>query len=289
MAAAVSIQNFQESLRPANCYARGSPEYLGIYLALYDILNDDDDDVREKGAEVVSWVLSVPNTATQPSTREQSTSFFSLNPPAASLGLLELLSSKYNSSEDFCIAVIERLTGLSGDPDVEMKVPIRPTRIVRDALSRSVSDLLRDAQKEDTHLFVEEKQNLYLDEVKEVEKWSRAFPTGLTEEFLREIMPELCTWLENGIENLVKTAERNLDGPLGWTSKPEVYTLGMRVIMSSRVINRAIKTNSPGDQAMESRHSKLSESLQNMLDVGTRQQLHGSWLKELESAVQEDA
>lgn len=85
-------------------------------------------------------------------------------------------------------------------------------------------------------LFEEERQNLYIDDVREVGIWSKVLKsiTGPEEGCLNS----LGHWVLTGLRDLVKylNDEVDFDGPLGRTSEPEVLILFVQVIELAGVL-----------------------------------------------------
>jgi hypothetical protein len=123
--------------------------FIGSVLALYDILNDDDEDIRDIGAEIVSQ-----------------TSKESLHPIVAQRHLLNGLTTSFGEEPMFLWNVVSRLTGQQHtsytdgiDSVVGSSVPEPPYKIF----------------KTENALFAREEPNIYSDVVREIETWSRVF------------------------------------------------------------------------------------------------------------------
>jgi hypothetical protein len=90
--------------------------------------------------------------------------------------------------------------------------------------------------KFDDSLFVIEEQNLFVDEVREAQRWISVYES-LEWDSSDPALEALATWTSAGLE-----ATRNLasqeDGPLGYGSKPEVFAILSRVIRSSAALMR---------------------------------------------------
>ncbi|RJE17169.1 HEAT repeat protein, partial [Aspergillus sclerotialis] len=91
---------------------------------------------------------------------------------------------------------------------------------------------MSEFRKESTVLFVEEKQNLFINEIREVDVWIKSLFHLTETAYDGSSIAELCGWVSEGLSYLYGFADGNveMDGPLGWTTKPETFTLGMRVI-----------------------------------------------------------
>ena len=250
-----SLKTFQTCLRPSTSEASRDPRLLDVYIALYDTLIDDDDEVREEGARIVSWTLSSPCSSSTAGPN------MSLSPIAATALLLQFLKEQYKDSIKLFDEGLSRL--LSQDR--------RKTGATRGHLI-PVKSLLEVSMEEDNSLFIEEKQNLYMDEVQEVERWADLL-CGLDSPTVhaRVSLPFIGEWAFEGLEALKGGLEYNLDGFLGWTSNPQVFTLGMRVFLTLGVVIRH------GYGA----NGNISRALTELLALAEHQSLHCLWSQRL--------
>lgn len=265
-----SIENFMTVLQDYDSVNKTAPELLGVYLALYDALIDDDEDVRDQASVVVSSLLSVSSVYRD----SKATTSLSLSPLAAGPRLLRFLVLGYNTSVCLWSEAVQRLTGTS--PSVKF-LPTRETSILQ---LRPVELLLQEAMRTDNALFIQEKQNLFIDDVREAEIWAGA---------LADIHPQpeaisksaLEAWTLDGIFSLTVTVRDNFDGPLGWTSKPEVFTIGMRVILAAKLLLH-------GHEMLDSSIGKnvCRDRLRTLLEVGKKKMVHDLWLRKIEELLE---
>jgi len=217
---------------------------LSFWLAVYQVLIDDDDDIRDIGAAVASMSLS-----------EVSSSSFNVVPAVACEVLRKYLLRAHNDSEIVAVNSLERLTGQQ----------------VGSAMTPPAC-LITEASEEQNELFYKERQNLYIDEVSEAEAWSRMLrrmpPLSLPE----KAKGCLRMFVEEGLEVLKSKANESMDGALGWTSKEEVFKLGMRIIYASSVVLA-------WEKEAEWKHMDVRSSLEDLLAVGERNMLHPLWLQ----------
>lgn len=197
---------------------------------------DDDEDVRDQGAKVVSTVLSVTMSLAD----NKSTTTLSLSPPAARKGWLQFLCEGYRSSMLLCMESVRRLTGMELAPDrffIKIQENESQTMKGKSVLHlRPVVDLALWARTTSTVVFVEERQNLYIDTVSEAEAWAEllfrldpgAWPSSLAS--------ELELWTMEGLAHILETLQESTDGALSPTSKPEVFTLFTRVLLAAKVL-----------------------------------------------------
>jgi len=230
-----------------------------VYLALYDTLNDDDEEIRDLGADIVSWILLATPT--------HFPSQF-LVPPAASDRFSTFLIQNYSESANLFIHAISRLTVQTReDGSMESTISVSAVSFT------PVHDLLALARKEDSSLFVEEKQNLFIDEVREAETWSRVLKQLSKSAYEEKVAADFSHWVVGGIDALIETAKSEVDGPLGWTSKPEVFTLGMQVILGAGVVRHWIAAG-----VVDAADVCVSKRLEELRDVGRKSLLHERWI-----------
>lgn len=264
----------------------------GVHLALYDRLIDDDEDIREIGAELVSKLLS---KLSEHGERSSVTRSFSV--PAARSQLLQFICKEWNQSLIMWTEAMRRLVP-SCAPSIR-----HPEILGADDGSETVDDDSSDAHEPtvirftpvravldkaatpDTALFVIEKQNLYVDEVEEARAWSQMLidlkPLELTQRArLQRLGDHFVAWTTDGLSVLTKSAEKETDGPLGWTSKPEVFTIGLRVILAARVV---LCSNTWGfsNEAKDLCKKRLEE----LLAVGTKNNLNEFWITEVKDIL----
>lgn len=262
-----------------------------MYLCLYDTLFDDDEDVRDQGAVAASDLLS----ATASNIKTQNASSISLTPSAASSKLLQYIVTEYKNSEILWIDGIRRLTGsisifrlgpVEVSPDLEHSTNQDEGLFTvknRIALQlSSVRDILQDAIRQDTALFVEEKANLFMDPVKEAKNWADAIAEFYPSSLVSDMVSEGSAWSIEGLTALIEIAESREDGPLGWTSKPDVFAVGMRIILMSKVQIRFCSHQQRDEQS-----SVCLELLRKLFLVGKEKFLHWLWLQQIEEIIGE--
>jgi hypothetical protein len=90
--------------------------------------------------------------------------------------------------------------------------------------------------KFDDSLFVIEEQNLFVDEVRETQRWISVYES-LEWDSSDSTFEALTTWTSAGLEATKSLASQE-DGPLGYGSKPEVFAIMSRVIHASAALTR---------------------------------------------------
>ena len=263
LAAIRSIEGFFRSVWKLSSKDTSSPAPLGVYLALWDTLVDDDEDLRDVGAKIASQLLSRRAPVGGTETKHH----LSLSPPAARPRLMQLILEHYEHSSSLWNEAFVRLTGGSTFQGILQK----KTDLGGSTLIRPLSVMLELAKTPDTALFVEEKQNLYIDEVEEARVWADVLSEISSTESLRDMLDHtMARWTTEGLVFLASAIADEKDGPFGWTSKPEVFTLGMRVILAAKVlISHGIKVNT------------CKILLKDILLKGLEGQLHDLWVAEI--------
>lgn len=246
-------------------YPRSEPALLGPYMVLYDILVDDDEGIREQGSRTVSSLLSAHTNAS-----------LSLSPAAAKSRLLDFLKQKYRGSTAFSIEAVRKLTGLpsmysatthkiGSDKDDEFRsIPLQ---------LRPVGELLLEARTTQIAVFVEEKQNLYVDQVLEADGWANILLYMDAAAWEPIVVLALQSWTADGLDYLLDFYEKmSVLEASSLTSIPEMYTLIMRIILSAKVlVNGATQMNSESNR----KNHDCRVLLQRLLELGTQKRLHG--------------
>jgi hypothetical protein len=195
------------------------PIWTDLCLAVYDLLNDDDEDVRLLAAGVVSRVLAANTTALSSPPQI-------LEPIVASQQLLAALHKRYTTSDSHA----SHLTSIALSRAFNFSTTAAPL---------SVADQIASLSSTDTALFAEEKQNLYLDDAREVRIWAKYLQRLPPPAFSEQELASFTNWVLEGLTHLSTAAEATtaFDGPLGWTTKEEtIFTLGLRVILGVEVL-----------------------------------------------------
>jgi hypothetical protein len=240
-------------------------------LTLYDTLNDDDDEIRDFGAKIVCRILRL-----------------NLVPLAAGPKFLAWLSNILHDNEDYGFHIVQRLTGPFKKVDDFIVGPLTP-----------VQTMLSEALVDDDSLFIEEEQNLYIDEVRDAIAYSDLIATKEGPGWNRAIRC-LEIWATESVSTLVKLVEAE-DGPLGMTSKPRVFAICMNVILASKALLFRIRSkvssgagNEPNpvqgsENLKENRDGSevgviqdLEAAVNSLLVIGTRNNLHPLLLEVLQ-------
>ena len=232
------------------------PEDLQVKycLAVYDCLLDDDEDVRAIGAQVAVKIVKGLDVVKESD---------DVVPDVAARMLTSHLSSAFSSSTTLAHGCCSRTLGQHAITGIT-----------------SPKALLQRLLQAETTLFDEEKQNLYLDDVKEAKLWSQLFLSMSKEACSQGLVDVLCPWAMEGIEALTTKAEADEDGALGWATNPEVLTLGMRVLCTTNVL-----LGWSAAQKVDLDRSALIESLRRLGAVGKQADLPGLWMQTIDQIL----
>lgn len=236
-------------------------------MILYDMLNDDDEELRDLAASTASWVLSHSSVTSKAVT---------LSPFNASQLLSDFIVDNYAGSSLLCTRVVRFITG----QDTRVGGSTQRKRL------SSVSDLVSEYRKESTTLFEEEKQNLYVDEVREVDRWSGKLLRLTEGSYDEHLTKSVFQWVSHGlsylIELVVDGSGSGKDGFIGWTTNPETFTLGVRLIDIAAVM---ASPEFPAFSVLEGEGPTLKEKLQLLYMHGKAVSLHVDWLSRIQRAV----
>ncbi|KAI9797930.1 MAG: hypothetical protein M1835_005766 [Candelina submexicana] len=239
------------------------PSFLSLLLILYNTLLDDDEDVRNKGAEVASTWL-----------RKEETLF--LTPIAARAALLEVLACQYADSRELCLEALRRLAAPQPFASEAGKVLANRATVYL----HPAELLFETAMEEDTSLFVEEKQNLFVDEAEEVESWSYILRRCCCSARVDDVRVKFEPWTRKGLSIILENVKTKVDGPLGWTSKPEIFLLGMRFILGADVIMHWAASDRIGISGWS-----IRTTLEEIASHGRRNAMNGFWQRRLDSIL----
>jgi hypothetical protein len=242
------------------------------FLALYNVLNDDDDDIRDLGAQTVSQLLHR-----------------SLVPLAARVELVKYVKRVHGNKSMFAWSAVYRMTGNSMYPSQTELPPLEPAGVQ-----------FARALKNNDSLFVEEEHNLFVDEVREMSLWSAAFAEidicsnrGFdTDATWKRPYVALRAWVAEGISAMTNLLDKE-DGPLGWTSRPSVFAVCMSVLLSAKAIiqfkNRIPTTSLGIMDPVFFTIEDINSSLKSFALLGTTKNIHGSLLSEVQGIFKDSS
>ena len=249
LAAVFSIGGYIEKLKAPIYPKSGKAEMLYVYLALYDSLLDDDEEVREEGARIASSLLSKLQSE---HTSQSHSRMFALSPPAAKAELVRCLVQAYGRQPEFWTLSIFRLTGLTQQLEISARIPGLDTIISESPISwhrnkvleeNSVPALYEISARQNQAVFAEEKQNLYIDTIRETEAWADVLrQLEVVVPVQDDFMTRWCEWTATGFELFCRKLDYPDDGKtqltggsLGTSSMPDVFALIYRVMVATKI------------------------------------------------------
>jgi hypothetical protein len=230
--------------------------HLGLVVLTYDALNDDDDQIRLL-ASVMAGKLLYPTSLDQSSSR----------PIAPAIAVNELgryMITHFRASRRLYIEALRRLLATSTFP---------PPPFER---------LLLQGRKSENMLFVQEKQNLYIDETKTALFWSRVLLNMDKAVYSSQSLQVLRSWVIPGLSTLIAATSEEFDGPLGWSTKPETFSLGMRLLFGAETVIKMESSNSAFSTV-----SNIINLLYDFFRAGQKNSINEHWLNTAERILEE--
>lgn len=213
--------------------------YIPLLLALYGALVDDDEDVREVAAAATAALVTT-TTSDEDDEDENGNAKSSPPPPPlvavdAADALLSWLGARLGHTNELRAYAACRLAGsaiVAADLGAQDLAAWTPPR-----------DQLAAALRVDESLFAVEEQNLFVDEVREAERWAGMLRALAWEREGEEEMvvvegalAALKRWAEGALEGVADLVRRADDGPLGWASGADAFALCCRVLVCGRML-----------------------------------------------------
>ena len=231
------------------------PLLLDLCFGIYDLLNDDDEDIRHLAAGSTSRIVDCEKGNRHGAVRE---------PISASQDLIKFMLKRWSTDFRFATEVFQRAFGMRDSGHIS-----------------SVADRLVASSAMDTALFVEEKQNLYVDDAGATRLWSQVVFALQPSAIPRIMVRRLAEWVSEGLDSLTTRAASDGDGPLGWTTKPDVFLLGLQTVYGTEAILRLAE----GGIVVPIRPSTLRLKLFRFGEVARAQRINQLWVREIERVV----
>ncbi|KAK5745012.1 hypothetical protein LTR17_001763 [Elasticomyces elasticus] len=209
-AVALTIAHLDNAWTVLYNHPKLSQDMISLCIAVYDLLNDDDEEIRMLAATATSRILAVDACPTIQ---------HALQPAVASQRLLIYMVRKWSNDPDFANQAISRAFGA-------------------DYVDReSVDEQIKASMTSNAALFAEEKQNLYIDEAREVKAWSHVILKLPSTAPHKAATMHLSYWTDNGLKALTAQAMDQRGHP-DWCSQPGIFTLGLQVIYGAECLLR---------------------------------------------------
>lgn len=210
LAAAIATQQLSENALAYLSSIDLRDSYLELCLAVYDLCNDDDVEIRTLAATVATNIINVGSEKKQAN----------LAPLAANQAIAEFISTAFKSSNSAATTAIIRATG----------------NAVNTSFPDSVRQALYKKFKSGSSLFAQEKHNLFIDDSREARIWSSVAARLAPSAYPFRILMNLCTWVTDGLDVLISETGKVPDAPLGWSREAEVFVLGMQMLYASQLV-----------------------------------------------------
>jgi hypothetical protein len=244
-AAAQSLCTLTHIWRATPTSPATAPLLLALSLLLYDLLNDDDDEIRDLAALATARLLRAQHSPTTTTTTTPAV------PLLTTHRLATYLCTAFRNSRALASEALRRLT----------HAPARTA-----LFSTPFAHLLAADRTQDNALFATEKQNLYHDAALDAVVWARVL-CGLSRAALTPAQRRgLAAWVADALRVLGDTAAGEADGALGWTSKSEVFALLVGVLEAADVV---VRVGEAADQG------RMRIALREFLDRAQRAEVHG--------------
>lgn len=231
--------------------------FLDLCLAVYDLTNDDDDEIRNLAATAACRIFQTGSSGPMSD----------LIPIPAGSGLAEYTASRFPESTQLAASALLRAC------DVDF--------LTKSTTAKSVGNILAESNTQNTTLFTHEKPNLYIDEAREACLWSQIL-TQLSPSVLPPgVVQALAVWTTEGLETLRSKLDREADGPLGWKRRSEVFVLGLRVIYAAEVLTWLVDQGADVGVSVDDVRGMLEKLLEEGRAVG----MHPLWAVEIETVL----
>lgn len=248
-AAVIATQQLEEKCLAYFNSVDSSKSVLEFCLAVYNLCNDDDVEIRTLAAPVATNILNAGRDKKRAA----------MVPLAANQGLAEWISSVFGSDAPAASTAISRATG----------------NAVNTSFPDSVKQLLAEKSKSGSSLFAQEKHNLFIDETREARLWSSVAAHLQPKAFSFRLLMNLCTWVTDGLDVLITEIEEKPDTPLGWSRKSEVFVLGMQILYAAQLVLNLSK----GGIEMPVQASAVTKRLEMLLSKGKENGVNILWLQ----------
>lgn len=237
-------------------HAIDQPLFCGLCFGLYDLLNDDDEDVRLRSSRAASRITRVTAALDEGKI---------LDPPYVSEALARWMVKSFSEDSIFVQQAFLRGFGIS------------------ESTSYTLTEQLAASEITTFALFAEEKQNLYIDEAREVRLWSRILLTVDPKSVAQSLMSSLSIWVEESLDVLTLKATSKNDGALGWSLNPEVFTLGLCVIYGVEYLLHAAEHG----VRLLTRPSTIRLKLAKLGEAATASRVNILWIREIERVMEQ--
>ena len=157
-----------------------------------------------------------------------------LVPNEAATRLLQWLGEKFGNNTTFRAVVVGRIVGQNNFSALG-----KPWEAAKEQISQ--------AQRFENSLFMVEEQNLFVDEVRETDRWISVFKT-ISWDGQDSSFTMLEGWVRSGLGEMRQLVQKE-DGPLGWASRPDVFAICARVVHAAAALKQGYASENLIDDA----------------------------------------
>jgi hypothetical protein len=214
---------------------------LDIFLLVYDQLNDDDDIIGNRATQTALALIQKWEPDSQNGDERDKKYPERLCRVASRQKMFDLMFAKFPESPQLFEVALQRLVIGS-----RCRLPLGRSSIP-DLFRLSVQQRLDQIKDSMSELFVEEKQNLYLDEYEEIQTWGKHLSSLWVKSNSRAVLDYALPWCVAGFKLVLdllkeekdkRTAQGVMFHPLGSSYHPDVLVLMLRVIKLEHVIGQ---------------------------------------------------
>ena len=265
--AAKSLHSFRRCFLQ-DCDRSGARKKHALCSIMYNFLIDDDEEIRDIAASTVSFILGSGAAGVQ----------LQLCPLTACHKFSGYIEEAFKSHTEFHIAALSRIMF-----PILMEFDDLEDGFANLAFRYSVKNQLALACHESHDLFQEERQNLYVDEIREIDIWYSALGKVSHTWLDDDVRFLVGDWALEGLRELTSALSSLCSGPFGVLSKLEFVVLFWRVIRLAELSLRWDYNCSWGIKSPK--ESSYLMEMARLLSVAREYQVHPQALQALEDSV----
>lgn len=201
----------------------GDAGKLEVMSVLYDLLNDDDDEIRVSSAEIAAHFIDP--AASNISAAEK------LSAMASRVSLRMQLLKEFTTSRVLACECLRRLLDVKTIASSIHFGSATQNQIEQYPVAEELQHILAKAND----LFAEEKQNLYVDDIAEVKVWA-AMLCSIKVESQSTLMTAVKVWVMNGVSSLIDFLNKSVDN-VQIAYNLDLELLLVRVVTMARVVD----------------------------------------------------
>ncbi|KIW77936.1 hypothetical protein Z517_07769 [Fonsecaea pedrosoi CBS 271.37] len=193
LSAITAISTYIERLQPVGALELRSSFRMRLLLVLYDLLNDDDDEIRFEATHAARG-LQLQQLSANDNVGSSAL--------AARESLLSELSRQFGQTSSLSEAAIVKIMSIGQIPS-DSSSHVGPLPF----FDTSLSSRLQSISKSKNDLFAEERQNLYMDDIREIKEWTEILHDGNYSFQTRDLSRSVMKWTLEGLEQVLQVLE----------------------------------------------------------------------------------